>query len=58
MTKNNDVKIINRARLGSIALFTDVGVKGQTRRAEASRNALHTNTKGWLGTSTNGLSDD
>ena len=58
MTKNNDVKIINRARLGSIALFTDIGVKGQTHCAEASRNTLHMNVKGWLETSTNGLSND
>ena len=58
MTENNGVKIINRARLGSIVLFTDVEVKGQTCRAEASRNALHTNAKGWLRTSTNGLSND
>ena len=56
MTKNIDVKIIDQARLGSIAPFMDIG--GQTRRAKASRNALHTNAKGWLGTSTNGLSDD
>ena len=54
--QNNAVKIINRT--GSVALFTDVGVKGKTWHTEANKSALHTNTKGWLGMSTNGLSDE
>ena len=57
MEQNNDVNIINHTHCGSVATFTDIGVKGRTCHAKASWSALHINTKGWLRTSTNGLSN-